>query len=87
MLLIPLKIGSRGDQVINAKIFQQHGWAEVLDELSCTREDFVRTIRNILQSDPTHSLTNSTIPLKNKENFLQELASVVAVATTLASFI
>lgn len=32
MLLIPLEIGSRGDQVQNARYFAQHGWAAVLSE-------------------------------------------------------
>lgn len=32
MLLVPLELGSRGDQVINAESFARHGWALVLRE-------------------------------------------------------
>ncbi len=36
MLLIPLEIGSRGDQVVNAASFVKSGWAEVLRETELT---------------------------------------------------
>lgn len=32
MLLIPLEIGARGDQMQNARYFEKHGWAEVMSE-------------------------------------------------------
>ena len=38
MLLIPLQIGSRGDQVLNARSFVAQGWAHVLMELEMTPE-------------------------------------------------
>ena len=32
MLLIPLELGSRGDQVLNAESFKNQGWADVIRE-------------------------------------------------------
>ena len=32
MLLSPLEIGSRGDQVLNANSFKKQGWADILSE-------------------------------------------------------
>ena len=36
MLLVPLELGSRGDQVLNAESFQNRGWALVLRETELT---------------------------------------------------
>lgn len=36
MLLIPLELGSRGDQVLNAKSFEAKGWARILPETKMT---------------------------------------------------
>jgi UDP-N-acetylglucosamine--N-acetylmuramyl-(pentapeptide) pyrophosphoryl-undecaprenol N-acetylglucosamine transferase len=38
MLLVPLEIGSRGDQVLNADAFAKNGWAHVLRETELTPE-------------------------------------------------
>ncbi|MCX6117047.1 MAG: undecaprenyldiphospho-muramoylpentapeptide beta-N-acetylglucosaminyltransferase [Proteobacteria bacterium] len=38
MLLIPLEIGSRGDQILNAKSFESRGWALTLSELKLSKE-------------------------------------------------
>jgi UDP-N-acetylglucosamine--N-acetylmuramyl-(pentapeptide) pyrophosphoryl-undecaprenol N-acetylglucosamine transferase len=38
MLLIPLELGSRGDQIVNAESFVKNGWAAVLRETALTSE-------------------------------------------------
>ena len=54
MLLIPLEIGSRGDQVLNAQSFVAQGWAvmlretEVVEKLLCALDQVMRDRREIL---------------------------------------
>lgn len=48
MLLIPLsKLQSRGDQLLNANIFEKQGWAKVLEEDDVTPKAFIKTIENL----------------------------------------
>lgn len=47
MILIPLEVGSRGDQVLNAKSFQGRGWAELLRESNMTSEDLRQSIHKL----------------------------------------
>lgn len=48
MLLIPLSAAkSRGDQILNARLFKQQGFAHVLDEESITKASFLRAIKNL----------------------------------------
>ena len=47
MLLIPLKIGSRGDQVQNANYFEKKGYALVLDELNLDKGNFLKSISDL----------------------------------------
>lgn len=50
MLLIPLSAAkSRGDQILNARLFKQQGFAHVLDEESLTKEAFYEAIENLAQ--------------------------------------
>src|SRR5690606_29717150 len=44
MLLIPLVVGSRGDQVLNARSFEEKGWARVVDENTLTAAGFEAAI-------------------------------------------
>ncbi len=44
MLLIPLVIGSRGDQVHNAQHFENNGWCMTLSEKSLSAVDLVRAV-------------------------------------------
>lgn len=45
MLLIPLSAAkSRGDQILNARLFKQQGFAHVLDEDTMTKESFYKAI-------------------------------------------
>lgn len=47
MLLIPLEIGSRGDQVLNAKSFAAKGWALQLSESSMTADSLFDAIMKL----------------------------------------
>ncbi|MEG0473890.1 MAG: undecaprenyldiphospho-muramoylpentapeptide beta-N-acetylglucosaminyltransferase [Solibacillus sp.] len=48
MLLIPLSAAkSRGDQILNARLFKQQGFADVLDEESISKDSFLRAIKNL----------------------------------------
>lgn len=47
MLLVPLKIGSRGDQVLNAECFQKRNFAAVIDEETMTPESLLHAIRDL----------------------------------------
>ena len=44
MLLIPLQIGARGDQLINAESFVKSGWARVVRETELSGERLIREI-------------------------------------------
>ncbi len=50
MLLIPLQIGSRGDQVDNAQCFQSLGLAELLLETDLTPESLSQGIEALVQN-------------------------------------
>lgn len=53
MLLIPLSLeASRGDQIVNAKSFQQSGYARVLQEENLTEETLVKEVFNLKSSGP-----------------------------------
>lgn len=47
MLLIPLEIGSRGDQVLNAESFRKNGWALVLRETQLTAASLGEAMREL----------------------------------------
>lgn len=50
MLLIPLEIASRGDQVLNALSFEKSGWAHVLRENSLDPPSLKAAIENLMTS-------------------------------------
>ncbi|MFS0671856.1 undecaprenyldiphospho-muramoylpentapeptide beta-N-acetylglucosaminyltransferase [Ornithinibacillus sp. 179-J 7C1 HS] len=53
MLLIPLsKEASRGDQIINAKSFQEKSYARVLEEEDLTEETLVKELEKLVQQGP-----------------------------------
>lgn len=47
MLLVPLEVGSRGDQVLNANSFKSRGWAEILRESAMTPADLLKSINDL----------------------------------------
>ena len=51
MLLIPLsKKCSRGDQIENAKLFSQLGYANILEEENCNIEKIIENIENLIKN-------------------------------------
>lgn len=51
MLLIPLSAAkSRGDQILNARLFKNQGFAEVLEEEQLTKESFMSALRTLIQN-------------------------------------
>ncbi len=50
MLLIPLEIGSRGDQILNANSFEAKGWASQLKESTITPAKFQESIFKLAES-------------------------------------
>ena len=48
MLLIPLSAAkSRGDQILNARLFKKQGFAHVLDEDTMTDDTFLKAIATV----------------------------------------
>jgi UDP-N-acetylglucosamine--N-acetylmuramyl-(pentapeptide) pyrophosphoryl-undecaprenol N-acetylglucosamine transferase len=53
MLLIPLKAGSRGDQIVNAQSFVNKGWAQVMDEDQLSPDRLAAAIDQLARSAPS----------------------------------
>ncbi|MFF5994730.1 undecaprenyldiphospho-muramoylpentapeptide beta-N-acetylglucosaminyltransferase [Lysinibacillus sp. KU-BSD001] len=52
MLLIPLSAAkSRGDQILNARIFKKQGFAHVLEEEALTKDSFMRSIEDLIRDE------------------------------------
>jgi UDP-N-acetylglucosamine--N-acetylmuramyl-(pentapeptide) pyrophosphoryl-undecaprenol N-acetylglucosamine transferase len=49
MLLVPLEVGSRGDQIVNANSFVASGWALSVRESSLTADLFLASIQKLVQ--------------------------------------
>lgn len=47
MLLVPLELGSRGDQILNANYFAKNGWAQVLREGDLESKNLSMTLREL----------------------------------------
>ena len=65
MLLIPLsKQKSRGDQLLNANIFEKNGWATVLEEEEVTPGSFLAAIEDMHSNSNQMKLVmeNSELP-------------------------
>lgn len=58
-ILIPLKAGSRGDQILNAKSFESQGFSIVLDEDDLTTSSLVDTIHQLFFTRQTYIDTMS----------------------------
>ena len=57
MILIPLpKDQSRGDQILNAKYFKSHNFAEVIEQKNLTLEELQNRL-NILKTNKTKIVT------------------------------
>lgn len=79
MLLIPLsKLKSRGDQILNARLFQQQGFAHVVEEEDLTPERFLAEMQK-LQMDEDLLVDNMTNAEPPKTAY--EMAKLVAAHT------
>ena len=58
MVLVPLVLGSRGDQVVNAQMFAHNAWAEVLEEKSLSLKKFISSIEKSLTLKAKESSTS-----------------------------
>jgi UDP-N-acetylglucosamine--N-acetylmuramyl-(pentapeptide) pyrophosphoryl-undecaprenol N-acetylglucosamine transferase len=76
MLLIPLVAGSRGDQVDNAKVFADHGWAMVLPEKELTRENLTSKVEQLARSTEAMKERQRAANLpQTKELIIREIAA------------
>jgi UDP-N-acetylglucosamine--N-acetylmuramyl-(pentapeptide) pyrophosphoryl-undecaprenol N-acetylglucosamine transferase len=66
MLLVPLEVGSRGDQILNARSFSGKGWALTLSESTMTGQILLDSIMKLNE--------NTAEMIKN-----QSLAAIEAV--------
>jgi UDP-N-acetylglucosamine--N-acetylmuramyl-(pentapeptide) pyrophosphoryl-undecaprenol N-acetylglucosamine transferase len=73
MLLIPLpKRVSRGDQILNAQVFEQAGYAKVLDEDELTEATFFDTLAQIEQDTPNMTARMAKRDAKDAINHVLE---------------
>ena len=49
-VLIPLGHGTRGDQAVNARLFEQHGAAVVVTEDELSNPEWVKAVESLLLS-------------------------------------
>ena len=79
MLLIPLEIASRGDQVLNAMSFAKAGWATVLREQNLDSESLKKAIDHLLTTgDQIRSAQKSY----DAGNTPDEILSILSTAAT-----
>lgn len=69
MLLIPLKIGSRGDQVQNATYFVKKGYAYMLDETELDQKSLVKAVADLDQ--------NSLVIKNNMNSSLSDASKII----------
>ncbi len=75
MILIPLpKDESRGDQIINAEIFERNGWAKCLNQKELTADQLVLEIRQTIQNKSEYIKQMNT---QSKENAVQIIAKEI----------
>ena len=77
MLLIPLEIASRGDQVLNAQSFEKDGWAKVLREQNLDPESLKEAILNLLESGNKIRTSQQSY---NAGNVPEEILSILSKA-------
>lgn len=74
MILIPLGLNaSRGDQIINAKIFAQHGWAQWFDEALFQKEFALNQIESAMSQRDERKKMLETAPSKNAAAEVSEI--------------
>lgn len=73
MLLIPLSANqSRGDQVLNANLFEKQGFAAVLEEEALTAETFLQALKQLIAQAPQYiERMADTQPPKTPEEMVE----------------
>jgi UDP-N-acetylglucosamine--N-acetylmuramyl-(pentapeptide) pyrophosphoryl-undecaprenol N-acetylglucosamine transferase len=74
MLLIPLVVGSRGDQVQNASFFESEGWALVADEQNLTPSDFIEHLEELQRQGKRLS---ETLEKTADKDVAQNIANII----------
>ena len=78
MVLIPLSVaGSRGDQVENAKYFEEKGCAINLSSNSLSDEDFMQVLNNLLSEEKRKIMSESCKSLCGSYKPAEKIASLV----------
>lgn len=78
MVLIPLSVaGSRGDQVENAKYFEQKGCAINLDSENLTDEVFLQTMTDVLSEQKRQNMIESCKSVCGNFKPAEKIASIV----------
>ena len=73
-LLIPLSANaSRGDQILNAKSFKEHGYSEVMQEEEITPEKLLNAINELYANSQTYINTMAASPQSDAINKIMEL--------------
>ena len=78
MLLVPLEIGSRGDQVLNAKSFEKRGWAAMISESTMTAETFYTAVASLDRSRAEIKAKQSEASQKNGAEEIVGILSSIA---------
>lgn len=74
MILIPLGLhASRGDQIINANIFMNKGWACCIDENTFEKENFIQLVQSTLNSLDEKKIALNSAPEKDSAKKVGEL--------------
>jgi UDP-N-acetylglucosamine--N-acetylmuramyl-(pentapeptide) pyrophosphoryl-undecaprenol N-acetylglucosamine transferase len=79
MLLIPLDIGSRGDQIHNAESFARQGWAMVLSERNLTPETLRDHLERLQKNSAIQmaSMTTAGVQDDGGEFIIQKLSELL----------
>ena len=74
MLIIPLKSGTRGDQIENAKYFESKGYGITLLESEMNNENFLSSYNKLLNLAPLMKSSNKHV--FNNDN-LENISSII----------
>lgn len=73
-LLIPLSANaSRGDQILNARSFREHGYSMVLEEEDITPEKLLHSIHELYNNKESYIKAMESSPQSNAVNIITEL--------------
>ena len=76
-LFIPLKDGSRGDQIVNAQYFNSEGLCHVLDEKELNPHTLTRAIENLIADDKLKAALNSCGVKCGNNNIEMEIERII----------